>query len=75
MLHDAGRALGAEHALIDRMIAVALDVTDLAVLDVHIDAATAGAHIAGRFSDLVGDRPMQSDTGLGIHRYCSSSDT
>ncbi len=31
MLHDAGAALAAEHAAIDRMVAVALDVADLAV--------------------------------------------
>ena len=56
MLHDAGRALGAQHAAIDRVVAVALDVADLAVLDVDVDAAAAGAHIAGGLAHLVARR-------------------
>src|SRR5690606_12642867 len=40
VLHDAGRALGAEHAAIDRMVAVALDIANLAVLQMHVDAAS-----------------------------------
>src|SRR5690606_26626149 len=32
MLHDAGRALAAQHALVHGMIAVTLDVANLAVL-------------------------------------------
>src|ERR1700749_2947405 len=32
MLHDPGRALGAEHALVDRVVAVAFDVANAAVL-------------------------------------------
>ena len=55
MLHDAGAALAAQHAAIDRMILVAVDVADLAVLDVHVDAAAAGAHVAGGLGDAVGD--------------------
>jgi hypothetical protein len=55
VLHDASRALGAEHALVDRMVAIAFDVADLAVLDVNVDAATARAHIASRLANLVGD--------------------
>jgi len=45
--HDAGGTLGAEHALVHRMVAVALDVADAPVLQVHFDAAAAGAHVAG----------------------------
>ena len=53
MLHDAGAALGAKHAAIDRMVAVALDVADLAAGDMHVDPAAAGAHVAGRLADFV----------------------
>src|SRR5690606_34095103 len=45
MLHDAGRALGAQHATIDRMVAVAFDVANLAISQMDIDAAAAGAHV------------------------------
>jgi hypothetical protein len=38
------------------MIAVALDVADLAVPDVDVDAAAAGAHVARGLADLVADR-------------------
>ena len=55
MLHDACAALGAEHALVYRMIAVALDIGNLAVLHVHIDAAATGAHVASGFAHLIGD--------------------
>src|SRR5262249_54439148 len=53
MLQDAGAAFAAELAAIDRMVLVAVDVTDLAVTDVHVDAAAARAHIAGRLGDPV----------------------
>src|SRR5258708_32077778 len=53
LLHDAGRALGAEHALVDRVVAVALDVADAAILEMDLDAAAAGAHVAGRVLDLI----------------------
>ncbi len=56
VLHDAGAALAADHAAVHRVVLVAVDVADLAVLDVHVDAAPAGAHVAGRFRDAVGDR-------------------
>ncbi len=56
MLHDAGRPFGAQHALVDRMIAVAFDVADGAVAQMHVDAAPAGAHVAGRGLNLVADR-------------------
>src|SRR2546427_8743373 len=53
LLHDPGRALGAEHALVDRMIAVALDEAELAVFERDLDAAAARAHVAGREFDLL----------------------
>ena len=55
MLHDAGGALAAQHAFVHRVVAVAFDVPNLAVLQVYLDAATAGAHVAGGGLDLVGD--------------------
>jgi hypothetical protein len=41
------------------MIAIALDVANLAIADVHIDAATAGAHVASGLANLVADRLRQ----------------
>ena len=73
VLHDAGRALAAQHALVHGVVAVALDVADLAVLEEHADAAAAGAHVAGGGLDLVGRRHRDIDLGLahlreGLHQ-------
>ncbi len=54
LLHDAGRTLGADHALVQRVLRVAFDVTDLAIAQVHPDAAAAGTHIASGVAGLVG---------------------
>src|SRR3546814_4183775 len=64
VLHDPGRALGADHALVDRVRGVALDVADHLVLapavgEPHLDAAAAGAHVAGGGLDLVPGRRRQ----------------
>src|SRR5690606_41084370 len=56
VLHDAGIALATEHAAVDRVVAVARNVADGAVLKVHVDAAAAGAHVAGGLGDAVADR-------------------
>jgi hypothetical protein len=56
VLHDAGGTLGAEHAAIDRMVAIAFDVANLAVLQMDVDTAATGAHVACGLSHLVGDR-------------------
>src|SRR6185369_9247319 len=48
LLHDPGRTLGADHALVDRVVRVAVDVAQLAVAQMDADAATAGAHVARR---------------------------
>ena len=66
-LHDPRRAFGTEHALVDRVIAVAFDVGDLTVLQMHIDPAAAGAHVAGGLFDLVRDMGGQVECGL-IHQ-------
>ncbi len=69
VLHDTGRALGAQDAVVDRVVAVALDVADPAVLEVHFDAAAAGAHVAGGGLDLVRDRRR------GVDRLASEQGT
>ena len=56
VVHDAGRTLGTQDAAVDRVVAVAFDVADGAVAQVHLDAAAAGAHVAGRVLDVVADR-------------------
>jgi hypothetical protein len=53
LLHDPRRSLGADHAAVDRMVRVAVDVAQLAVAQVHADAAAARAHVAGGRLDLV----------------------
>jgi hypothetical protein len=53
LLHDARGALAADHPAIDRVIAVALDVADAAILQMDFDAAATGAHVAGCAFDLV----------------------
>ncbi len=53
LLHDAGTALGADHALIERMVRIAVDVAHLAVAQMHANAAAAGAHVAGGLLDLL----------------------
>jgi hypothetical protein len=52
LLHDARGALGADHALVERMIGVALDVADLAIAQGDADTAAAGAHVTGGVLDL-----------------------
>ena len=54
MLHDPGRALGAKHAAIDRVIWVAFDIAQIAIAEVYPDAAAAGAHVTSGIFDFVG---------------------
>jgi hypothetical protein len=54
LLHDAACALGADHALVERVLGVALDVAQFPVAQVHADAAAARAHVAGGGLDLGG---------------------
>ena len=65
VLHDAGRAFRAKHAAVDRMVRIAFDVADLAVAQMHVDAATAGAHVAGGLLDLGADGFVQIERGFG----------
>src|SRR4029077_17838039 len=41
LLHDAGSALAADYPSVDRMVAVAFDVTNVAILQMNFDPATA----------------------------------
>ena len=59
-------ALAAQHAAVDRVVAIALDVADAAVLQMNFDAAAAGAHVAGGVLDLVGHRGDVSMISRGL---------
>src|SRR5438552_1967361 len=61
LLHDPGRALGAEHALVDRVVTIALDEADLAVFERDLDAAATGAHVAGRELGLLARMILEED--------------
>jgi len=37
------------------MVSVAFDIGNFAFLHVDVDPTAAGAHVAGRFADLIGD--------------------
>ncbi len=52
LLHDSRAALGADHALVDRVVGIAVDVPDLPVAQVHAYAAAAGTHVARSRLDL-----------------------
>ena len=54
LLHDSRRTLGAKDALVQRVVGIAVDVPDLAVAQMHPDAATASAHVARRHAGLAG---------------------
>jgi hypothetical protein len=53
LLHDAGSALGADHALIQRMFGIAFDIAHFTAAQRHLDAAAAGAHVAGGGFDFL----------------------
>ena len=65
LLHDPGRTLGAQHALVGRVIAVALDETDLVVLQRDLDAAAAGAHVTSGVLDFL--RVVIFEFDFGVH--------
>jgi len=67
LLHDARCALGTDHALVERVIGIAVDVADLAVFQMHANAAATGAHVAG--GDL--DFGAQLGVPLGEARHCA----
>jgi hypothetical protein len=51
-MHDAGGALGAEDALVDRVVGVALDIADLAIAQGNADTTATGTHVTRRILDL-----------------------
>ena len=53
MLLDASSALAANDAFIHRVIAVAINVYDFAIFQMHFDAATTGTHVTGGGFNLV----------------------
>jgi hypothetical protein len=53
MLLDASGTLAADDAFVDRVIAVAININNLAVFQMHFDAATAGAHVTCGGFDFV----------------------
>ena len=69
VLHDPGAALGTQDALVDRVIAVALDIGDLALLHMHVNAAAARAHVAGRLADLVRHGRAEIEIGLAVRHW------
>jgi hypothetical protein len=54
-------AFAADHSAVDWVLAVALNVADLSVLEVNVKAASAGTHLPGGAANLVGNN------GRGIH--------
>ena len=86
LLHDARAALGAEHALIHHVIRVALDeayvrLTRLAgfpgsFFRRHLDAAAAGAHVAGGVMHLLLAAILETDRAFasGRQRNAASRD-
>ncbi len=62
MLHDSGRTLAANDALVHRMAAVAFDIGDGAILQIDLYPATARAHVAS------GGRGRVPGLGRGIDK-------
>src|SRR5690349_774384 len=69
MLHDARGALAADHPLVHRVVAIALDIFDRAVFQIDFDAATAGTHVARGRLDLVPGLERGVDLGFGHSRH------
>ena len=67
LLHDPRAALGADHALVQRMIGVAVDVAHLAIAQMHPDTAPASAHVTGRLLDLDATDEAVRMTGWILH--------
>ena len=45
MLFDASSALAADYTLVHWVIAIAININNLAIFEMHFDAAATGAHI------------------------------
>ena len=55
-VHDPGRAFATQHTAVHGVVAIALDIAELAILQMNLDAAAAGAHVARRICSPVADR-------------------
>src|SRR5471032_2525099 len=64
LLHDAGRALRADHALVERVLRVAIDVTHFAFAQMHANATATSTHVAGSRLDL---KPLVLLAGVMFH--------
>ena len=72
LFHNPRRTLGADHAFVQRVVGIALDVPNLAVAQGDADPAAAGTHITGGVLDLlaaclgvIGKYGVQHGLGLG----------
>lgn len=63
-MEESCRPLGAQHAAIDGVIAVALKEADAAVAEENLDPAAAGAHVAGSPAHIVSDFGRRVDGGF-----------
>ena len=69
LLHDPRAALGADHAVVQRMVGIAFDVADFAVAQVDAYAAAARAHVACGVPGLRhGARQRRSEGVVEGHR-------
>ena len=67
MLHYPGGTLAAQHAFIDRVIAVTFDIADRTILEVDFDSASTCAHVTGGGFDGVADRRVEIDLRFSVH--------
>ena len=52
LLHDAGRTLGANDAVIQRVVRITVDITYLTVAEMYAHATATSAHVTGSCLDL-----------------------
>ena len=69
MLHPAGRSFGAQNTLVDRVVAIALDIANFAAAQMNVDAAPTGAHVASCFFYLITNFWRRVDKRFRAHCY------
>jgi len=69
VLHDPGRPFSAEDSLIDRVIPIPFDVSNVTIFEVYIDPTTARTHVAGGLTDLIADFGLSINRWLGFHYF------
>jgi hypothetical protein len=67
VLLDAARTLAANDPLVDRMILVAIDIDNLAILQMHPDATAASTHVTGGGFYLIPAFGGEIDGGFSGH--------